>query len=77
MSFHSASRKRGKFLHHQAFSNVTFNNNKKVKNLLKMHKLHLNCVEEYGLIMNFILLGAYQCKLCKMLKLTAIVWPDL
>lgn len=42
-----------------------------------MHKLHLIYVAEYGLIMNFILLGPYQCKLCKILKLTAIVWPDL
>lgn len=37
-----------------------------------MHKLHLSCVEEYGLIMDFILLGPYQCKLCIMVKLTAI-----
>lgn len=76
MPFQSASRKREEDLHHQAFSNVTFNNNKKVQNLLKMYKLHLSCVGEYGLIMNFILLGPYQCKRCKMLKLTAVVWPD-
>lgn len=48
-----------------------------MQNLLKMHKLHLSCVEEYGLIMNFILLRPDQCKLCKMLKLIAIVWPDI
>ena len=64
-------------MHQQAFLNVTFDNNKEVQDLLKMHKLHLSCVEEYGLVLNCILQGPYQCKLCKMLKLNTVVGSDL
>jgi len=70
-------RREGKFLHRQAFLNVTFDNNTEVQDLVKMHKLHLSCVDESGLVLICILQGPHQCKLCKMLKLGTVAEPEI